>query len=264
VENRERNPIAKAIKALAFLVESESSDVGVRELAAALKISPSNAHRILLSLAEEGLVKREPTTQRYALGVELLRLAYVAAAKAPVRQAGLEAMRRLVDLTNETALLGIYDSLRQEMIFSACMESSHPLRYVIALNKWVPVHTGASGLAIMAFLREDEIQSIIVRSRLAPLTARSITEPYRLQAELARVRQQGYAFTRGQRIPGAVGLGAPIFDGSGSVVGDICLTMPEQRFDDRNTQHLAEILIACASDITRKLGGVPRSHADAA
>lgn len=255
MENKDRNPISKALGALSWLAESKASEVGVRELATAMKISPSSAHRILLALRDGGLVEQDPKTQRYSLGVEFLRLSHLTIAKAPIRQVGIEAMRRLVDVCNETTLLGIYDGVRQEMIFGACVESSHSLRYAVELNKWVPVYTGASGLAIMAFLEDQEIQSIIRRSRLVPLTTRSITEPYRLEAELEIVRKQGYAFTRGQRIAGAIGVAAPIFSSSGKVLGDICITIPEQRFDESSKDRLIEVLLSCCEEVSQKISG---------
>lgn len=256
-----RNPVAKALKVLCWLIEQPATDVGVRELAAGMMISPSSAHRLLADLADEGFVRRDPQTSRYSLGLEFLRLAQLAIARAPIRRAALEPMRRLVDACNETALLGVYDGVRQEMMFVESVESSHSLRYAIEHNKWMPVHTGASGLAIMAFLDEAEIQSIITRTRLAPLTAHSITEPYRLKAEIEKIRRNGWAFTRGQRIAGAVGLAAPVFGSSGEVLGDICLTIPEQRFDRAGKDHLIKQLRACAWSITAEMGGGSRQQA---
>lgn len=61
MQNWKRNPVAMAIKVLALLVESELTEVGIRELAAAPKISQSKAYRILLSSADEGLMQRGAT-----------------------------------------------------------------------------------------------------------------------------------------------------------------------------------------------------------
>jgi DNA-binding IclR family transcriptional regulator len=250
-----RNPISKALKALAWLIEYPGAEVGVRELAVALKVAPSSAHRLLMGLAEEGFIRQNAENGRYELGLEFLRLAHLASGKSPMRQRALPHMRALVDACNETALLGIYDSVRQEMMFAASVESTHQLRYALDLNKWAPVYTGASGLAILAFVEEAQVRNIIQRTRLAPLTARSITESYRLSAELGLIRQRGYALTRGQRIPGAVGLAAPIFGSSGEVLGDICLTIPEQRFDEATQEHLIELLLDCTSSIMLEIGG---------
>jgi DNA-binding IclR family transcriptional regulator len=251
----DRNPITKVLRALSWLIQEPSGSTGVREMATALGLSPSSAHRLLTALADEGFVRQDAASSKYHLGVEFYRLANVAAAKAPIRQAALKHMRRLVDACNETALLGIYDDLRQEMIFVARVESQHALRYAIELNQWMPVHVAASGLAIMAFLSDDEIRSIIARSRLVPLTDLSITEPYRLQMELEAVRIRGAATSRGHRVPGAVGLAAPIFGPSGKVVGDVCLTIPEQRFDERAEDQILDLLLACARSITEEIGG---------
>ena len=162
----DRNPITKALRVLSWLIQEPSGSTGVREMATALGLSPSNAHRLLTVLAEEGLVRQDAVSSKYHLGVEFYRLANIAAAKAPIRQAALKHMRRLVDACNETALLGIYDDLKQEMIFVARVESKHALRFAVELNQWMPVHVSASGLAIVAFLPEDEIEQIIARTRL--------------------------------------------------------------------------------------------------
>jgi DNA-binding IclR family transcriptional regulator len=244
-EQMDRNPITKVLRALSWLIQEPSGSTGVREMATALGLSPSSAHRLLTALADEGFVRQDAASSKYHLGVEFYRLANVAAAKAPIRQAALKHMRRLVDACNETALLGIYDDLRQEMIFVARVESQHALRYAIELNQWMPVHVAASGLAIMAFLSDDEIRS----------TDLSITEPYRLQMELEAVRIRGAATSRGHRVPGAVGLAAPIFGPSGKVVGDVCLTIPEQRFDERAEDQILDLLLACARSITEEIGG---------
>lgn len=257
-----RSPISKALKALACVVESSSQQVGVRELAAAIGMSPSSAHRLLLALAEEGFVQRDPRTARYALGVEFFRLAGLTSARSPLLRISLQPMRDLVNACNETALLGIYDSIRREMMFAASVESTHALRYAIELNKWIPVHAGASGLTIMAYLSEAEVRSIVQRTRLASLTERTITDSYRLHAELEAIRAQGYALSRGQRIPGAVGLAAPILNGNGEIQGDVCLTIPEQRFRNASKDHLIKLLLNCTKAIMKQMG-VP-SHRNAA
>ncbi len=257
-----RAPGLRVLKALTWIVQEKSQEVGVREMAVGLGLSPSTAHRLLSELVKADFVKHNPHSGRYSLSLEFLRLAHLTIAHVSLQQVALTHMRRLTDACNETSLLGVYDSMRQEMMFLAIIESSHPLRYSIDLDKWLPVHVGASGLAIMAFLSDDEISMIIDRTRLAPLTSRSITERYRLEAELQKIRERGYAITRGQRTPDAVGLGAPVFGSNGEVIGDICLTLPESRFDPSSENRIAELLKGCAAAVTKAIGGqVKASHA---
>jgi DNA-binding IclR family transcriptional regulator len=254
VEKPERKPISKTLRALSWLAESSTPEVGVRQLAAAMNIAPSSAHRILLALSEAGFVRRDGKTQRYALGNEFLRLSHLAIAKAPLRQAGAEAMRRLVETCDESALLGIYDDGRQEMIYAACVDSKHSSQRAIELNKWIPVRTGASGLAILAFLKEAEARSIVERLALLAPGGAGRADPEGLATELATVRRQGYAFTRCQWIAGAVGLAAPIFGSHGKVLGDVCLTIPAQRLGDGSKDRLVDALRCCVSEITKTIG----------
>ena len=92
VTTAERNPAAKVLRALSWLVTKGDSHCGVRELATALNLPPSGAHRLLSILAQEGFVRRDPESSTYALGPNLLRLANVSAARSPLGQLAHEPM----------------------------------------------------------------------------------------------------------------------------------------------------------------------------
>ncbi|MDG4798344.1 IclR family transcriptional regulator [Micromonospora sp. WMMD1082] len=248
-----REPITKAIDLITAVISHGGKPVGVRELATQTDMAPSTVHRLLAVLERRCLVERDDTG-RYAIGLELFRWGSRLAGLFNLRETALPRVRDLAHETNETALLGVYNATTQLMMYTASVESSHPLRYVLELEKWRPIYAGASGLAIMAFLPADEQQAIVDRSGLAPVTERTITDPETLHRELAKIRRRGYALTSGQNIPGAVGLAAPIFDGQGAVVGDVCLTIPEQRYDATAHEDLTNHLIDCVRDISISLG----------
>ena len=256
----ERNPVSKVLAVLGWMIESAPDWVGVRELSTAMEISPSSAHRLLSALVTAGYVQQNPATARYALGLEFLRLSHLASARLPLQRIALPHMRMLVDSCNETALLGSYDPARREMIFLASVDSSHSLRYVVELDRWAPVHAGASGLAILAFLGDTERRAILEGPSLRPLTSDTLGK-LELTVELGKVTRQGYAISHGQRIPGAVGLAAPIFGPEGSVVGDVCLTIPKQRFSERLQPLLLTQLLACTASITAEMSGRLRRQA---
>jgi IclR family acetate operon transcriptional repressor len=161
----------------------------------------------------------------------------------PLRCAGLAALRRLVDACGESALLGVYDEARHEMLYAAAVEASHAARNAIRMNEWLPVRAGASGLAILAFLDETERRSVITHAGLTQ----------QLDGELATVRRLGFAYTRCQWVAGAVGLAAPIFDRHGKVVGDVCVTIPQGRADDAGKDRLVDAMRRCVEDITTRM-----------
>lgn len=253
-----RNPFRRALQVLEVVVEG-TGGVGVRETAAALRMAPSTVHRAFATLEREGLVHGNGSDGRYELGLEFLRLALRATARFSITNAALPLMRHLVDTCNETAVLSVYDPARLQMMFAATVESDHPLRYAVELNRWVPVYAGASGLAIMAFLPEDERNEIVTRSGLRPVTDKTITDVSALGRELERIRRSGYARSVGQRIPGAIGLAAPIWLPEGRVAGAVAVTVPEQRFDTRVEPTLVKLVTGYAKKITDRIGGADRT-----
>ncbi len=253
VIKRDRDPISKALAALKWLVEDDAPDVGVRELASALNVSPSSAHRLLNALVASGFVHQDPATSRYSLGLEFIRISRIAASRITISKIALPHMARLAEKCGETVLLCIYDSERKQMMFVEALDSPHALRYIIELNSWQPVFAGASGQAIMAFLPDDEITEIIDRGVWA-VSDQTLTDPAALRKNLETIRSTGYARTRGQRIRGAVGLSAPVFGSGGEVLGAICLTIPDQRFDPAQEQSLAEMVMACARVVSSDIG----------
>jgi DNA-binding IclR family transcriptional regulator len=229
----------------------------VRQLAQELHLPPATLYRALSGLTKHGLVQQSEESGQYQLGTEFYRLVLKVQAEFALRNVGVPIMQELVAQCNEAAFLGFYDAARLAMMFVAVIDSSHPLRYVVPMHEWIPVHAGASGLAVMAFLPAAERRAIVARRGLPRLTETTITDPRRLEDELAKVRRRGYAFSRGQRTKGAVAIAAPIWGPSGRILGELNLSVPEPRFDEHMTPAFAKLVIAHAQRITANLGGQP-------
>jgi DNA-binding IclR family transcriptional regulator len=256
-ERVRRDPLSKALQLITWMVEQDPDNAtwGIREIAGTLDLPPSTIYRVLVSLERLSLVESDESS-RYRLGMNFFRLAWRATAHLPIQRAALAPMRELVAVTNETALLGLLDPTRLKMMYVAQIESRQALRYVVDMYEWLPLHAGAGGLGILAFLDEPSWQKVIDRG-LAAFTDRTITEPERLLDRLGHIRSQGYVTFHGGRISGAVGVAAPVYGALGEVVADVVLTVPESRWSGHDEPDLAELLIACSDRITEQLGGRP-------
>jgi DNA-binding IclR family transcriptional regulator len=254
-EPARRDPLSKALQIITWMVdeEPEGTTRGIREIAGALGMPPSTAYRVLVSLELHGLVESD-SSGRYHLGMDFFRLAWRATARLPIHRAALPPLRDLVAESNETALLGLLDATRMEMMYVVQVESRQPLRYVVDLYEWLPLHAGSGGLGILAFLDETEWHKVFERG-LPAFTERTITDPERLVEELRAIRARGHVVSHGGRISGAVGVGAPVFGALGEVVADVVLTVPESRWDSERADHFAELVTACSDRISARLGG---------
>lgn len=254
-ENRKRQPLARGIELLTLMVDSQRETHGVRELAGQMGVSPSTVHRLVTDLERLGLLGRT-ADGAYRLGLEFLRISWVTAARYPIQEVSIETLEGLTATTGETSFFCTFSEPRRAMKFSISIESPHPLRYSLPMNEWLPLHAGASGLAILAFA-PSSIQQEVARSDLRKMTDRTLVDVAPLMNRLAKIREDGYAITHGERIEGAIAIAAPVF-GVAGVIGSVGISLPESRFNAATSSELT----AVARDAARSLSGYIRGGRD--
>ena len=119
------------------------------------------------------------------------------------------------------------------------VNSTHPLRYDIAMFQPDTMLWGATGRSVLAFLPPAELEAVLQQPEKSPVTGQDLPLLDEFMRQLAAIREAGYVCTRGQKMPGAVGIGAPVFDSSGHVIGSMCITVPQARFEPDNEAKLA-------------------------
>jgi IclR family acetate operon transcriptional repressor len=247
----EREPAARAIDMLIWLADHTADTWGVRQVARELNTSPSTIYRIFQIFESRDLVTKNEDG-KYTPGLELFRICQVFSQRLSPVKIAQPHLERLAAACGETVLLAAYGARRGQMIVIDIIDAPHPLRWVVHRDQWNAIHSGATGLAILAFLPEEERQALYQKD-LERFTERTIVTAAGLEAEVARIRARGYAYSRGQRSKGAVGFGAPLFDAAGDVFGDVCITIPEGRFDPAQEPKLGRLLVAAAADISADL-----------
>jgi DNA-binding IclR family transcriptional regulator len=250
-----RSPVARAFEVISSMVDGGAISYGVRELAEQLDLPPTTVHRALRALEQGNLVEHDEAGGRYALGLEFFRIAWRATDSNQLRDAAVPVLDGLAARAEETVLLGAYDLRRRQMLFAASVVSQHSLRYVVELNKWVPVWLGATGLAIMAHLSETDRQAILEQAWREDGNGTARPNLADLERELQAIRERGYAISHGQRIAGAVGIAAPVWNSDRQVIGDIGVTVPNARFESASESLLANMVIEAAAEVTARIGG---------
>jgi IclR family transcriptional regulator, acetate operon repressor len=244
----EREPAARAIDVLIWLADHTADTWGVRQVAREMNTSPSTIYRIFQIFESRDLVTKNEDG-RYTPGLELFRICQVFSQRLSPVKIAKPHLEKLALACGETVLLAAYGARRGQMIVIDIIDAPHPLRWVVRLNQWNAIYAGATGLAILAYLPEEERQAIYEKD-LERFTERTLVTPEDIEAELASVRARGYAYSRGQRSRGAVGFGVPLYDAAGDVFGDVCITVPEGRFDPAQEPRLGRLLITAAADIS--------------
>jgi DNA-binding IclR family transcriptional regulator len=246
-------PIVRCVRLIRLLSEIET-DISVKDAARHLDLPTSTTHRLLRVLMQEGLVAKDPQTSRYRAGLDLERLGSLLAFKRGLRDLTRPYLQRVVDQCGEACMFIGYLPATQQVSLMAAINSKHPLRYEMVLYVPHSVAWGATGRSVFAFLPEEEQRAIAAKAEPSPATGEPLPPWEQLKRELDQIRAQGYVITHSQKLKGAVGIGTPLRNKTGAVIGSFCLTVPEIRFDPSSEPFLARLLIEQAEAFNTTVG----------
>ena len=214
-------------RALTVLHAFQTGDaaLSVTVLADRTRLYKSTVLRLLASLAHGGVVRKTPEGL-WSLGPEIARLASVYTASFALEDWVLPAIRDLVTRTGESVALHVKQGTQRLVLFR--VDSPQLLRDHVKAGDVLPLDRGAGGRVLLAFTG-------------APGKVYD------------RIRQDGYTHLTGDRIPGLVGISAPVWQTGGELVGALTLTVPEGRFK----KTLVTDLRQAAARLSTSLGSAP-------
>ncbi len=185
--------VDRAIDLLEILTD-RGGDAGLSELAATSGLPLPTIHRLMRTLVARGYARQLPS-RRYTLGPRVVRLGEAAG-----RQLGAGTgphLERIARELGETANLAMLD--REMAVYIAQAASTHSMRMFTEVGRRVHCHCTGVGKMILAQLPDEEVSAVAAHTGLPPETDRSITDQTALLAELAAIRERGYAVDDGEQ-----------------------------------------------------------------
>ncbi|WP_433455078.1 IclR family transcriptional regulator [Streptomyces sp. CA-142005] len=263
--------LGRGLRLLSALAEHPAG-LGVSAAARAARLPVSSAHRLLGRLVEERFAVYDEDTRRYALGSRVLELSRGFQRSPSGYGAAGEPMRRLATRTGLPVIAGVLDGTEVLLVLS--VQGTQHLQLRSAEGTRNPWHATSLGTALVAGLAHGELHVVrddpqIARERAAlpeeqrerllsgPLpavTPRTITDPDRLCAELAHVRERGWAEVEEENEIGVRSIAAALPDTSEgartlavSLAATVILTEADQ------LRALAPGLRDCAAEIAARM-----------
>ena len=226
------------------------------EIAAASDQSPATVYRVLTTLGKHRICDFEESTQLWHVGVEAFRIGSRFLGRTHVIEQSRPEMERIMNETGETANLAIIDG--GEVIFISQVETHEPIRAFFRPGTRGPVHASGIGKAILAHESDAQIEAIVSQSGLRPYTSSTLTHPARLKAQLATIRERGWAVDDEERTVGMRCIAAPIFDQHGQAIAGISVSGPSVRMSADRDDALGALVRRSADRVTAALGGSVR------
>ena len=240
--------IDRALAVLGVLAEA-STPMGVTEIARRVGLPKSVVHYHVSALVRNRYVEARPD-RRYGLGYAALRLGRGNYSNLELRARALPHMRALHHDTWETVTLSVL--VGRERVYVDQLVSPQEIKLAVELGRPFPLHAGASGRAILAFLPDDTRDGLLSQP-LERLTPATVVDPGVLRSLLEVVRRAGLAVSRSERQQGAASVAAPVFDNHG-IAGAISVCGPEYRFDQAALDRYQPLVKAAATQLSLELG----------
>lgn len=243
--------VDRALRILPLLAEGPAN---LEQVAARLDVHKSTALRLLRTLHEHGLVHRQDD-QRYRLGARLIALAQEAMENLDIREIAHPHLIALNEVCGHTVHLAVYED--GEVLYIDKVESRYPVRMYSRIGKPVAITVAAVAKLLLADLPEPERRAIAGRLDYPRYTARSTPDAAAFLAELATVREQGWATDLGAFEESINCVGAPIRGADGRVAAACSLSAPNVVITAEELLALRPLVLRTAEAVSRDYSGKP-------
>lgn len=228
------------------------------ELGRRLGVHKATASRLAATLAERGLVERDPSTERYRLGFGLIRLAGAAMAGLDLVSTARPVVEDLAETTRETVTLGVRSG--EDVVSIDQVTGTRSIVSVSWVGRRNPLHTTSTGKVFLAFMGDEERDGLLARP-LERTTKRTVVDPAQLRTQLDEIRRRGYAQTLEELEEGLNAVAAPVIQADGEVVAALSVSGPAFRVRPVDLPRLGRVTIEAATTISRRLGHLDRRAA---
>lgn len=239
----ERDIMGGLAKGLAVIetFSAEHPRQSISEVAAASGLDRATARRCLLTLAHHGYADYDG--KFFTLTPRVLRLGTACLATMPLPQIVQPFLDDLSERVGQSSSVSILDG--GEIVYVARAAQKRVMSIALMPGSRLPAYCTSMGRVLLAALPEGEAARILGPGPLPRRTARSLTDPQAVLAELARVKAQGYALIDQEVEEALCSIALPILNARGRVVAALNIgaaaTVPLDEMTGRYLSSLREV-----------------------
>ena len=246
--------VIAAVRSLDALASLNGEGASLSDLARSIGRSKSTVFNVLATLEAEGLVARDPATRRYHLGSRLVPLGSAAAREARPLAAAIETARALAAESGlSVAVAQAITGPVAQVVDSATPPSG--LHVGITIGDRYGIRDGAIGKSLLAGLPADEAERLVRESTPRPHTPRTLLDADALLADVALVRQRGWATSLGELNENNA-VSACIADASGAPMLVLAVLGFASQMPGERAAEIGERLRALTESVSMETGGL--------
>ncbi|HXR72953.1 IclR family transcriptional regulator [Actinocrinis sp.] len=238
--------------------DAEHPELTLSEVARTTGLTRAAARRFLLTLVELGYVRTDG--RLFTLRPKILELGYAYLSSLSLPEIALPHLEQLVERVHESTSVSVLDG--DEVVYVARVPTKRIMTVSISVGTRFPAYATSMGRVLLAWRSAEWLDGYLASARLKALTAHTLADSESLRAELAAVRERGWAMADQELEEGLRSVAAPIRDQSGQVAAAINVATNVSRTSaDELIERIVPQLLATArlieQDFTRSTVAQP-------
>jgi IclR family transcriptional regulator, acetate operon repressor len=226
--------------------------IGVGELARVLDMPKSSVQRALVTLNTAGWIRAAPgEVTRWAMTKKALRIGGLGSGDLDLRSAAVPIMENLRRHTGETVHLTVPED--GKMVLIERLETDKPVRTSMALGHALPMHASGNGKAVLANSSHEVVMQL-VPDELPRYTETTITDRDELCAQLAAIRERGFAVNRGEWRSDVGCVAAAVTGADGEPIASLSVNIPLSRLTEETEAAFGAAVVEAARDLNARIG----------
>jgi IclR family acetate operon transcriptional repressor len=247
--------VEKALAVFECLCQSDSP-MRIAELSRRLGMNKTTVFRILQTFKNLGYLDQEKDTDRYMPTLKIAACSNMVLNRVELRAIARDVLRDLALAVEESVHLSMRD--HDEVVIIDKVEGRNATRISFHIGRRSPMYVTGTGKVLLSDLEVNDLQGYLARTAFTPRTPNSITTAGALRAELAWIREHGFAYDRAENDPEVACVAAPIRDYSGRVVAAMSIAGVAARIAEVRAT-LAPQIVRAEAVISSRMGYLPRT-----
>ncbi|WP_440708664.1 IclR family transcriptional regulator domain-containing protein [Herbiconiux sp. YIM B11900] len=228
--------------------DAERPEMTLSQVAAVTGLSRATARRFLLTLVELGYVRSDG--RLFALTPRVLELGYSFLGGLGLPEIAQPHLERLSRELGESTSASVLDG--PDIVYVARVPTRRIMTVGITIGTRFPAYATSMGRVMLAALPADERAARLAHPEPVAFTASTLTSAPALEAEIARVREQGWSIVDQELENGLRSVAVPVVR-AGRVVAAVNVSATGSSSLERMREVFVPSLLAVASAIGREL-----------
>ena len=254
--NKKNPTYAKAVDRAIDIIEFMAAvdrDFSLSDILEGVKIPRQSLIRILNTLCARGILEKTDQRGFYRLGMKLIYLGNRLQDKINLRSTAWPFMQELSRATHKTIELATLD--RDQLILIEQIRGSEAVSLYSRVGSVYPyLHAVGVGKVYLAHMELEKRLRALDKIGLPSVSEKTITDLNKLEAELTKVKENGYAFENQELRKGVRRVAAPIYNIRSELVGCIGIAATIFSFSLKDKKKLGNMAVETAKKVSAELG----------